>query len=160
MLKISRLADYAVRILYLLADHTDGWLSATEVANSTHLKLPTTTKVMKLLHEAGILKSERGVNGGYQLAKPAEEIGMVQVISAIDGKPAMTQCSNGDAICEHDKTCELRQHWRLINAAILNVLGQLSVADLRQPHRLRALTQPQSNTCSCRCHHVEEIHGK
>jgi len=133
MLKISKLADYGSRILFLLATYPDKRYSASQVAQETHIAIPTVSKVLKLLHEAALVNSERGATGGYQLARLPTQITVVDLIAAIDGQLAITECSKGDNICEHHNTCQLRNHWQLINQVILKVLQNLTLADLCQP---------------------------
>lgn len=134
MFKISRLADYGTVIMGLLAAQPiEQYSSAAAVSAKTHIKVPTVSKILKLLHEAGLLESLRGSNGGYRLTKQPHEISLAAVITAIDGKPAMTQCSLGKNICLHDHICEVRSHWRYINQAIINLLQQWSMADLGKP---------------------------
>lgn len=133
MLKISKLADYGSRILFLLATYPDKRYSASQVAQETHIAIPTVSKVLKLLHEAALVNSERGAMGGYQLARLPTQITVADLIAAIDGQLAITECSKGDNICEHHNTCQLRNHWQLINQVILKVLQNLTLADLCQP---------------------------
>ncbi len=69
MLRISRLTDYATVILASLAGGS--LASAAEIAERTHIGLPTVSKLLKELQHAGLVRSMRGARGGYQLARPA-----------------------------------------------------------------------------------------
>lgn len=138
MLKISRLADYATRVLFLLATHADKRYSASQAAGEVHISTPTVSKVLKLLNEAKLVNSERGVNGGYQLARPPESIEVAEIIAAIDGQVAITECNRGENSCEHQHACELRNHWQGINKIILNVLKNLTLADMLHPRKNHA----------------------
>lgn len=133
MLKISKLADYSTVIMSFLAKFPDQLFSASLISERTHIPTPTVSKVLKLLHEAKLLISLRGTSGGYQLAKAPNEINIAEIIAAIDGKPAITQCSKGNNICHHDRVCEIRNNWRTINQIISNILEGLSLADMSQP---------------------------
>lgn len=133
MLRISRLADYSTVVMAFFATHPKSRFSAAAVAEATCIALPTVSKILKFLNEANLLISTRGVNGGYQLARDAEQITVVDVISVIDGKPAVTQCGQGDAICVHDRICQLRGNWQFLNRMIVNVLKSVSIADMIQP---------------------------
>lgn len=132
MLKISKLADYAIVVMSHLAQAT-GRYSSAQLAEMSHLNVPTTSKVLKLLLEAGLLNSERGVNGGYQLAKPAKQISVAEMITAMDGKPTMTECGHGRNQCEHESTCSLKGNWRLINKTLDSVLMNISLDDMTKP---------------------------
>jgi FeS assembly SUF system regulator len=133
MIKISRLADYGTVILSHLANYKDQRLSATQVADATRLPMPTVSKLLKILNEAELVTSTRGPNGGYELARLPSEISLAEVISAIDGELAMTECSKSPENCELTSTCGLRHNWQYINYMIVEMLSQLSLADMNQP---------------------------
>ncbi len=133
MIKISRLADYSTVIMNQMATHPEMRYSAAAIAEQTNIALPTVSKILKLLNEALLVHSTRGVNGGYELAKSAEEISVFEIIAAIDGLPAMTECSKQDYHCGHDQNCDLRSNWQVINKAIMQVLKSISLADLGRP---------------------------
>ncbi len=133
MLKISRLADYATVIMHYLAGHTGRMHSAAHIAEATKLSTPTVSKLLKQLNEGGLVSSVRGSSGGYQLARPAEQISLVAMIAAVDGQPAVTQCADTHETCVHNQVCGLRGHWQFINQVIVNVLENLTLADLCKP---------------------------
>ncbi len=133
MLKISRLADYATLVMDYLARHSAQRYSATLLAEKLHIGTPTVSKVLKLLNEAGLLVSVRGAAGGYQLAKPADKISVASIITAIDGKPAMTECSHSASQCAQASSCGLSSNWQLINTIIYDVLNSLSLSDMSKP---------------------------
>lgn len=136
MIKISRLADYALVMLHDLSESPERCLSAAALARRTGIALPTVSKVLKLLHEAALITSIRGAAGGYQLAKKPEKMSVAEVISAVDGAPALTECCQSNHDCVHDTRCRLQSHWQWINRLITNVLAQLSLADLKKPVQL------------------------
>lgn len=90
MLKISKLADYAVMLLGTLSLSDESILPAVTLAHRTHLQEPTVAKVMKLLAKANIVASTRGTNGGYKMARTAQEITVADIVIAIDGPIALT----------------------------------------------------------------------
>lgn len=132
MLKISRLADYATTVMTILASR-EVCFSAAQVARVTPLSMATVSKILKLLNESRLVNSERGVNGGYQLARPPETISIAEIITAIDGRPAMTECSRSENQCKHDTVCGLRNNWQFINRLVFRVLDSLSLADMKKP---------------------------
>jgi FeS assembly SUF system regulator len=136
MIKISRLADYGLVILNFLAGHPDQCLSAATAADRTGIALPTVSKVLKLLNEAEVIHSVRGPSGGYRLVKAPAQINLADIITAVDGKPAMTECCQPDHGCIHDGRCALRGNWRLINQVVIHALSQFTLADLAQPLNL------------------------
>ncbi|OGT50454.1 MAG: SUF system Fe-S cluster assembly regulator [Gammaproteobacteria bacterium RIFCSPHIGHO2_12_FULL_41_15] len=133
MLKISRLADYASVILDTLASvPSEQGLSATVIAERVRLALPTVSKILKQLHDAEIVKSERGTHGGYALNKPTHKITLAAIITAIDGRPALTECSHEESTCQQDRHCALRGNWQLINFLMNDLLANVSLAQMTQ----------------------------
>ena len=131
---MSRETDYAVLLLTHLA-RNDALLlaSARELAQETHLPLPTTSKLLKVLARAGVLISQRGPNGGYTLARNPEEINIVEVIGAIEGPVALTDCVDRPGYCLHEPTCQVRGNWQTINSRVVDALRQISLAEMARP---------------------------
>lgn len=133
MIKISKLADYGAVILSHLANHPDQRLSAHQLSEDTQLPIPTVSKLLKLLNEAELVSSTRGVNGGYHLNCCPEKISVAAIIDAIDGKLAMTECSKTIKNCTRHEFCGLRHNWQYINSMIIALLQQLSLSDMTRP---------------------------
>lgn len=133
MLKISKLADYATVIMGHLAQHQAESQSATEVAEATKIPVPTVSKVLKLLNEAGLVVSVRGPSGGYHLKMVPSAISVGAIIAAIDGKPAITECSQQHSGCILESSCGHRANWRKINRAVINLLNKISLAEMNAP---------------------------
>lgn len=132
MLKVSKLADYATGIMSFLAGSPEALFSAAELARQLHMGIPTVSKILKLLLEAELLSSVRGVKGGYQLARPATAISLIAIITAIDGYPALTECSHL-RVCKQDATCTMKHNWRLVNRLMVHLLEKLTLADMSLP---------------------------
>lgn len=131
MIRLSRLCDYAVALLTHLALRGGGPESATEIAAATGVPPATASKVLKLLARGGILVSQRGVQGGYALARPAEEISVAEIVEAVDGPIALTTCiDEGDGSCGIATLCPARSNWQRINDAIRAALGNISLAEM------------------------------
>lgn len=133
MLRISKLTDYATVVLSALAEECDGVMSAAALAESAHLELPTTAKVLKQLAQAGLVTSQRGVAGGYRLARPAREITVAEIVEAIEGPIGMTECSVHAGLCGHETHCGVRGNWRRISAAVRAALTAVTLADMAAP---------------------------
>jgi len=128
MLRISKLADYATTIMAFLAQQADKRYSAREVSKGTDIhRLPTVSKVLKLLLAANLVKSTQGVNGGYQIASLPAEISLFDVVCAIDGAPALTQCCNEPNSCQRTDACSASHRWREINKRILVMLKETTL---------------------------------
>ena len=93
MIRLGRLTDYGIVLMSHLAATDDGPHNARDLAAQTQLPLPAVSKLLKLLARAGLLTSSRGAKGGYALARPASEITVPQMIEALEGPIALTDCT-------------------------------------------------------------------
>jgi len=138
MLRMSKMTDYGFVLLAGLAGGGEGAThTARELAERTRVPLPSVSKVLKLLSQAGFLVSHRGVAGGYALARAPRDISVAGVIGALEGPVALTECGGhpevGPISCELEPTCHLRGHMRVINGVIGEALRRLTLADLVGP---------------------------
>lgn len=128
MLRISRLTDYATVILASLAG--GGLASAADIAERTRIGLPTVSKLLKQLQHAGLVRSVRGAHGGYQLTRPTAEINAANIIDAVEGPVALTECASGAGNCGIEATCEVGHGWQRISVAIRRSLTGVSLDEL------------------------------
>jgi FeS assembly SUF system regulator len=135
LIRITKLTDYGIVLLSHIA-RTPDWQtrSVRDIAAETHVPLPTVSKLLKSLTRSGLLVSHRGVKGGYTLARRPEEITVAQIIAALDGPIAITDCSGDDhGRCEIERMCSVRTNWKRINLAIIGALDSLTLADMAHP---------------------------
>jgi FeS assembly SUF system regulator len=133
MLRVTKLTDYASVVLTALAADTEAVLSAAELAERSGLEAPTVAKVLKPLAQAGLVQAFRGVNGGYRLARTPSAINLVEIVEAIEGPLAMTECSIHDGHCGIEHSCSARANWRRINDVVADALRNVSLADMLMP---------------------------
>jgi len=134
MIRLSKLADYGIVLLSYFVRTDETVYTARELADESRLPLPTVSKIMKALCRGGLLVSHRGVNGGYSLAKPANQISVVDIIAAIEGPIAMTECSiTAPGLCEFEAACPVRSNWQRINTVVVRALSGLTLTDMKQP---------------------------
>ena len=108
--------------------------TASELTESTGLPGPTVSKLLKQLSRAGLLDSQRGSNGGYTLSLAADDISVSDIVSALDGPIALTECMTADgAVCEIEALCPTRTNWRQINNALVEALDRVSLAEMARP---------------------------
>jgi FeS assembly SUF system regulator len=131
MIRMSKLTDYAILILAHLA-RTPGTLTAQELAGRSRVPLPTVSKLAKELSKAGLVLSHRGRNGGYGLARPADQISVAEIVEALEGPIALTECARpgGKAGCEIEATCLARESWDPVSRAIENALRDLPLSSI------------------------------
>lgn len=146
MIILSKLADYAVIVATHMALAPERQMTAAGLAAETRLPRATVAKVLKTLAHAGIVTGARGATGGYRLARPASAIPLSDIIQAIDGIMAPTQCTSHLPECARAEFCSTRPHWQRINRVVGAALSAISLAELTPfgaPPRLpSADTQP------------------
>nr|WP_298931843.1 SUF system Fe-S cluster assembly regulator [uncultured Erythrobacter sp.] len=131
-MRLSNLADYAVITMSAAAGHCGGTrTSASELAAETGLPKPTVQKLVSKLTGAGLLRSERGANGGLQLARPAAAITVADIVEAVEGPIALTACVDVNGDCDHEARCTMKPHWPLINDALRGALANITLTQLR-----------------------------
>lgn len=133
MVRISKLADYAVVVLVYIAQHPELGHNARDLAGKTHISLPTVSKIMKAMAKSGLLVSQRGAKGGYRLARSADAISVADILNAIDGRFAMTDCAHHDQSCALESVCNTATNWRLISRTIYTALDALKLSDMARP---------------------------
>ena len=134
MLKISRLTDYGLLASVFLARHAGEVMAAREIAEFYHLPLPVVTKVLKALHTSGVIRSHRGVGGGYSFDGDAEAVTLGQLIEVFEGPWDLVECETlddeGHATCAIRIACPSRRFMFGINRAIKGAFEQVTLGDL------------------------------
>jgi len=128
--KVSAKADYAVRAAVELASAGEGPVKAERIAQAQEIPLKFLENIMSDLRNAGLVRSQRGVEGGYWLARPADEISIAQVIRAVDGPLAAVRGRRPEDVEYAGSAERLREVWVAVRASLRNVLETVSVADL------------------------------
>ena len=139
MIRLSRLADYGVVLAGRMATRPDLYHNAMELADATGLPTPTVSKILAALAREGVLLSQPGVKGGYRLSRPAAEISVADIISALDGPIALTLCiEHGPRSCDVESICPNRHGWQRVNEAVRHALHSVSLAEMSgvapEPH--------------------------
>lgn len=130
MLRVSKLTDYGSVLMSYMARYPDQIFSTATLARAIYLPPTTVSKLLKILHSNGLVLSTRGKNGGYRLAYPAQQITLAQIVSALEGTVAVTECSVKKNLCHIEKHCEIRDHWLGINQVIYDSLAQVTLQDM------------------------------
>jgi Rrf2 family protein len=132
--KVSTRGDYASRALLSLALHASesNPTSVRDIAERTGLPQPYLEQILLALKGAGIVRSKRGVGGGYVLARDPEEISMAQIVSAVDGPIAAGDFGepHADGACDHEGQCVLLALWSEVGDLLREHLSSYSLADM------------------------------
>ena len=127
MLRVTKLTDYATLVMTVLAAAPDAVLSAAELAERAGIELPTAAKVLKPLAQAGLVEGFRGANGGYRLARDPHEVSLADIVEAMEGPLAMTECSIHEGQCGIEDSCGVRGNWQRVNTVIAQALREVSL---------------------------------
>jgi FeS assembly SUF system regulator len=134
MLRITKQTDYGIVLLSRMAADPERQFNAPELAGDAQLPLPTVSKILKLLARDGVLTSNRGVHGGYSLARRPEAITVAEIISSLEGAIAITECiEEGPMDCEQQGRCRVQANWQVINGAIKRALQGITLRDMAGP---------------------------
>jgi len=142
MLRVSKLTDYATVVMTCLAGAGNEVMSAQLLAERARLELPTVSKLLKQLAQAGLVTSFRGVNGGYRLARAPQSITVAEIVTAMEGPIGMTECSAHRGQCGHEAHCGVRVNWQRISHAITAALDSVTLADMVKPPPRSSATIP------------------
>jgi FeS assembly SUF system regulator len=150
VVKLGKLTDYGLVLMTLMARGQGISLrTATDLAAESHLPLPTVSKLLKELLQSGLLVSQRGVKGGYTLARPSRDIALTEIIAAIEGPVALTECSTHTSgtsgACDLEPSCPIMRNQQIINQMVRGVLERISLSDLVQPMELTAIKDARGN---------------
>lgn len=128
---ISQTAEYALRAVVFLANHSDTAYTADQIAKATQVPAPYLSKVLQPLIKARLVQSQRGLGGGFSLGREPEEISILEVINAVDPIQRIEVCPLG--LEEHaSNLCPL--HKRLDDAVglIEEAFAQTKISELLQ----------------------------
>jgi Rrf2 family protein len=130
VLRLSKKTDYALMAMKHLALQERGAASAREIAEHYDIPLELMAKILQRLARRGLLTSQQGTRGGYQLARPATVISVADVIQAVDGPLTVTACSVHDQACGQYSKCNVRDPLWRIKDRILTALAACSLHEI------------------------------
>ncbi len=132
-MKISTKGRYALRALVDLAEFSDKmnkYVSLTEIAKRQNMSKKYLENLFSTLKNRGIVRSQRGTQGGYHLAQSPQEITALDIINAIEGPVSFVDCCISDKFCKRTKNCKTIKLWKKINNKIVSELDKTSLKDL------------------------------
>jgi Rrf2 family cysteine metabolism transcriptional repressor len=141
-MKLSTKGRYGTRAMLELAlRHGQGPISVREIARSQEISERYLENLMSPLLSRGLVTSARGKGGGFSLARPPEEISLLEVIRATEGSPSPVACLDDSDTCARRGTCVTAEIWEMIAQAITGTLGAITLRDMVQ--RLVRKTEPE-----------------
>jgi Rrf2 family protein len=149
MIKINRKVEYALMVLKLMKSKGPEELTtAREVCDKFKTPFDTTSKVMQIMNNEGLLHSQKGVKGGYFLSGDLSDVSYVALVQMIEGKSFMMDCHEGP--CEFIGNCNIGQPIKRLNDYIINIFATLSLNELLADDNLLALKKmPEKKIDNC-----------
>ena len=145
---VTAKADYAVRAVVELSDSSQqAPRKVDDIAQAQSIPVSFLENILTQLRSSGIVRSQRGPEGGYWLAHPPEEVNLAQVIRAVEGPLVGVRGQRPEEIEYHGSAESLQQVWIALRANLRKVLEQVSVADVargRLPREVQALTRVEA----------------
>jgi Rrf2 family iron-sulfur cluster assembly transcriptional regulator len=131
-MEITRQADYAIRSMIYLAELplSDGRVSTATISEAQGVPLPFLTKVISRLATAGLVTTSRGMGGGVSLARPPEEITLLQVVEAVDGPIILNHCLLRSGTCEREPYCAAHDVWAEVQTHFVQELNAVTMQEL------------------------------
>ena len=144
-MRVSAKADYAIRAMVELAAAGDGPVKAERIAQAQEIPLKFLENIMADLRQVGLVRSQRGTEGGYWLARPPDEISLAQVIRAVDGPLANVRGRRSEEVEYGGSAAALRDVWIAVRASLRNVLESVTLADIASGELPDAVAELTSN---------------
>lgn len=133
MFKVSTKGDYGLLFLSALAERAkagEHFVSLKEISKEKHLSLSYLSQIVVKLKNAGLLLSREGRDGGYTLARPAQDITMMEILEVLEGPVSPVRCcSNKGAKCGSEPFCQAKFTWHDARALMVQFLKQRTLAD-------------------------------
>ena len=127
---ITRDTDYAVRALCFMAQKKDDVISVTELVGRLRIPRPFLRKILQVLNKRGLLRSYKGVGGGFILADPPDKIFLVDLIKIFQGPFRLNECLFKKRICPERSSCMLRQKIDIVEEKVISELKDITIASL------------------------------
>lgn len=131
--RLSKGAEYTIRSLVYIAGKTDGDVSyVEEIAMARDIPRAYLSKLLQHLARRGVLKSYRGQEGGFVLARQAKDITLLEVIEAVEGPVYFNECLIEEGLCNREKICSVHAVWQECLEKFVDTLGKYSLAYLSE----------------------------
>jgi len=135
----TKRVDYSIRaILYLSTNADSKPVYLREISEAKGISRQFLAKILPDLIREGLVKSFRGIQGGFMLAKPPSEITISDIIKAVRGSIAISKCLKEDQQCEQEKYCQVQDLWKRAQKNLMEVLDKTTIADLLEEKSLQS----------------------
>lgn len=142
MLRLSRETDYGLLAMMYIAARSEGAPAyRREIASHYNIPPEFLAKVLQKLSRRGLIRSFRGTQGGYLLARTPETITLADVVEAVDGPMSLVDCQRDGCACPQEEACTVQGTLVEVQQEIRRVLGRVSLSEMRR--RLKKEREPR-----------------
>jgi Rrf2 family protein len=135
-MKLSTRVRFGLRMMAQIAlQGTQRPVLAKNIAEEQDISEAYVDQILLPLRTSGLLSSQRGRSGGYQLARTAESITVLDVVEALEGEICLVDCLEKPETCKRATRCVTRPVWTTLNKAICDCLARFTLAELRDRYR-------------------------
>jgi Rrf2 family protein len=132
-MQITRSGEYGLRgLLFLARQPAEKLILVSEISRNQDIPETFLAKIFQRLSKAGLLRSSRGLKGGFSLGKPANKITMREVIEALEGPIALNRCLLGEGECKEESVCPIHRVWEKAQERLLEILDETTMEDLAE----------------------------
>jgi Rrf2 family protein len=133
MMGLTQKTEYAIRGMLYVARLENSQSSSLDLIAS-EMKVPRSflAKIFQILAKKGLVRSSRGVGGGFTLARPPEQITLCEIVEAMEGPIMPNQCLMGEGACSFQKTCTVHPVWRRVQSVTRGILQEVTLRTLIQ----------------------------
>lgn len=130
-MRLSTRGEYSLRLMMELAKNYNGIsMPLKSISKAQDISYKYLGQLIIPLKIAGLIKSIRGINGGYFLSRPPDKIRLIEILEATEGSLYIAECVESPEICKRSRNCISRQIWKEISEAILNSIRSISLKDI------------------------------
>jgi Rrf2 family transcriptional regulator, iron-sulfur cluster assembly transcription factor len=134
----SRATEYAIRAMTFLASQEQGRRAgAREISEAENIPMPFLWKILQILTRRRLVRSFKGMHGGYELVAAADRVPLSAIVSATDGTDFRDSCVLGLPECDNRNPCPLHEQWKSVRASAISMLDETSLADLARVTKAR-----------------------
>lgn len=129
-MKITKEEDYAILFMSILAIRNDRRWSLQHISDDFDIPYYFLKKIARQLKDAGLVKSKEGATGGYELAFPAQEITLAEIIEALRGPFALVDCAKGEKYCPAEDVCLASAVMKRVSRQVRDVFAAVKLTDM------------------------------
>jgi len=133
MMGLTQKTEYAIRGMLYVSRLEEGQSASLDIIAS-EMKVPRSflAKIFQVLVKSGLIKSSRGIGGGFSLARPPEQITLCEIVEAMEGPIMPNQCLMGEGVCSFQRTCTVHPVWRRVQSVTRGILQEVTLKTLIQ----------------------------